>query len=341
MKAYIEKNDERICNNEIHDSLNPSISVIVTAYNRRKYLLEALKSAIYQTLDRNMYEIIVIKNFEDDVIDEFMRQNSIKNIISSGIEGYYPFLALENANGEILVFLDDDDIINKNKLQIVYDTFQDKNIGYMHNNYNVLIGDNIIHDNLINAPHYKTVRIKNESKLDKLYFLEKILAYQNNSCISIRKTVLEIGKEYLKKQVANIDRFLYLTAVLSEFDLYIDERTLTTYRIHENQTSALNDQDINNLITRKLDFIKKSIPAFENMCNMANGTIFEGYARTRLMNLELAYNFWSFTKTYDYSINKYSIFIKNKDFSEIPRLVIYNMPKRIRRTIISLVYKIN
>lgn len=341
MKVSVDKNDEQICNYEADDCFKPFISIIITAYNRRKYLLESIKSALNQTLDRSMFEIIVIKNFEDDIIDEFIRKNSIKDIISSGIEGYYPFLALQNTEGEILVFLDDDDLMDKHKLQIVYDIFQDKKIGYFHNNYNVLIGDNIIHDKLINAPHYKTVRVKNESKLSRLYFLEKILAYANNSCISIRKIVLEKQKEYLEKQIANIDRFLYLTAVLSEFDLYIDERILTTYRIHEKQTSALNDRDINTLVKRKLDFINKSIPAFENMCNMATGTLFEGYARTRLINLKLAYNFWSFTKTYNYSIKEYLIFIRSRDFSEIPRLIIYNTPKNIRRRLIRLIYKIN
>jgi cellulose synthase/poly-beta-1,6-N-acetylglucosamine synthase-like glycosyltransferase len=43
----------------------PYISVIVTAYNRRKYLSFALRSLEAQTLPRDRFEVIVVKNFED------------------------------------------------------------------------------------------------------------------------------------------------------------------------------------------------------------------------------------------------------------------------------------
>ena len=118
------RNAIKISNNEDGGDFKPFISIIITAYNRRKYLLDSIKSALNQTLDRDMFEIIVIKNFEDDIIDEFLRKNSIKDIISSGIEGYYPFLALQNTMGEILVFLDDDDLMDKHKLQIIYVIYQ-------------------------------------------------------------------------------------------------------------------------------------------------------------------------------------------------------------------------
>jgi len=35
---------------------NPYISVIITAYNRKGFLLEAFNSALNQTLDRSKYE---------------------------------------------------------------------------------------------------------------------------------------------------------------------------------------------------------------------------------------------------------------------------------------------
>ncbi|EQD28177.1 cell wall biosynthesis glycosyltransferase, partial [mine drainage metagenome] len=47
------------------------ISVIITAYQRKNYLLDALNSAVNQTLDRKYYEIIVVKNFSDSEIDAF------------------------------------------------------------------------------------------------------------------------------------------------------------------------------------------------------------------------------------------------------------------------------
>ena len=44
----------------MNDNKLPYISVIITAYNRKEFLLNAIKSALNQTLDKKYYEIIVI-----------------------------------------------------------------------------------------------------------------------------------------------------------------------------------------------------------------------------------------------------------------------------------------
>ena len=50
----------------MNDNELPYISVIITAYNRKDFLFNAIKSVVNQTLDKKYYEIIVIKNFEDN-----------------------------------------------------------------------------------------------------------------------------------------------------------------------------------------------------------------------------------------------------------------------------------
>jgi glycosyltransferase involved in cell wall biosynthesis len=59
----------------------PFISVIITAHNRRGFLLEVVNSALNQTLPEDEYEIIVVKNFEDERIDKFLEEHSVRNII--------------------------------------------------------------------------------------------------------------------------------------------------------------------------------------------------------------------------------------------------------------------
>jgi glycosyltransferase involved in cell wall biosynthesis len=48
----------------MYTSNAPLITVILTAYNRRRYLEEAINSTLNQTLSKEFYEVIVIKNFE-------------------------------------------------------------------------------------------------------------------------------------------------------------------------------------------------------------------------------------------------------------------------------------
>ena len=56
----------------------PFISV-VTAYSRREFLKYAVKSVINQTLDKSLYEIIVVKNFRDPEVDHTVESNRGKN----------------------------------------------------------------------------------------------------------------------------------------------------------------------------------------------------------------------------------------------------------------------
>lgn len=58
------------------------ITVIIVAYDLKQFILEAIKSVLNQTLPKERYEVIVIKNYLDDNIYEFATKTRIKNIFS-------------------------------------------------------------------------------------------------------------------------------------------------------------------------------------------------------------------------------------------------------------------
>ncbi|MCW1311663.1 MAG: glycosyltransferase family A protein, partial [Candidatus Rehaiarchaeum fermentans] len=123
---------------QIENFKKPYISVIITAHNREKYLKEAIESVLNQTLNRSLYEIIVVKNFENQEIDELIRKNEIINLKSesNSLIGEDLALGIEKAKGEIICFLEDDDLFYPNKLEYVYNLFNNvKNLGYYKNNY--------------------------------------------------------------------------------------------------------------------------------------------------------------------------------------------------------------
>ncbi|MEM3455352.1 MAG: hypothetical protein QXT72_02190 [Candidatus Micrarchaeia archaeon] len=62
------------------------ISIIITAHDRRDFIRDAIQSALNQTLEKSLYELIVIKNFYDENIDKFVEENNIKNIYTSKLE---------------------------------------------------------------------------------------------------------------------------------------------------------------------------------------------------------------------------------------------------------------
>lgn len=53
---------------------DPIISVIVIGYKRKTYIREAVISILNQTLDREKYEVIVVKSFKDKKLDSFMKK---------------------------------------------------------------------------------------------------------------------------------------------------------------------------------------------------------------------------------------------------------------------------
>ncbi|MGC8673488.1 MAG: glycosyltransferase, partial [Thermoplasmata archaeon] len=119
----------------MEDRPKPYISVIITAYNRKEYLLDAFKSAINQTLPRDKYKIIISKNFKDKKIDNYILKHGGKLVLFKK-KGIGPRIAnaLRYAKGEVVCFLEDDDLFDRNKLKFVYDIFaRTPKLCYCHN----------------------------------------------------------------------------------------------------------------------------------------------------------------------------------------------------------------
>ena len=114
---------------------NKYISVIVIAYNRRKYLLQAVRSALQQTLPKDLYEVIVVKNFRDETIDRRLEEWGVANIYSDDTsQGGKIREALEVARGEVISVLEDDDEFLPEKLAGVYAAFK-SGADYYHNGF--------------------------------------------------------------------------------------------------------------------------------------------------------------------------------------------------------------
>jgi glycosyltransferase involved in cell wall biosynthesis len=128
----------------------PYISVIVTAYNRRKYLPFALRSLEAQTLPRDRFEVIVVKNFNDKESDDIISRNGWKDLYEdSTYHGRKILAGLEESRGEVITFLEDDDMYVSNRLEEVYKAFTAYDrLVYFHNSQAVIDGNG----NLLERP---------------------------------------------------------------------------------------------------------------------------------------------------------------------------------------------
>lgn len=102
----------------------PTVSVIIPVYNVEKYLKECLDSVINQTLAS--IEIICVNDGSDDnsldILKEYGEIDARFTILSQNNSGQSAArnLAIKHAAGEYLYFMDSDDIIELDALEILY-----------------------------------------------------------------------------------------------------------------------------------------------------------------------------------------------------------------------------
>ena len=209
------------------------ISVIVTEYKRRGYLIHALHSVFSQTLSRDSYEIIVVKNEEDKEVDEYARKNGAKVIISSEKWlGPKIALGLEEAKGDIIALLEDDDMFTQDKLGNIYTIFKKEKVSEVRNETIYIDSNNNILSTKINNYNYKYY-VNRYNYNHKKYF--HLIAL--NSCISIKRDLID---EDIKRQKIVVDIYLSTSAICknNEENVLFYGKPLTYYRVHpQNFTS--------------------------------------------------------------------------------------------------------
>jgi len=217
----------------------PYVSVIIIAHDRKQYILQAIKSALNQTLDRSLYEIIVVKNFSDDEIDSFIEDNNIVNILTDLVPlGAKIALGVEKARGEVVSLLDDDDLFYSNKLEIIYNKFRnDIGLGYYHHNFSPLY-ENPGSGKFEFYQLQSKVALRNEVEKKRANPSIFGALYGNVSSISIRRSLLIERLPQIKGGTQGLDGVLFLISFSSSYSIVHEPIVLTFYRIHGSNMSS-------------------------------------------------------------------------------------------------------
>lgn len=108
-------------------SFKDGISIIVPVYKGKEYISTLLNSLKSQTLDCNLFEAIFVFNGEEDgsidILKEFINDNpklNIKVLHSEKGVSNARNLALENLSFKYCIFIDIDDYISSNYLEVLY-----------------------------------------------------------------------------------------------------------------------------------------------------------------------------------------------------------------------------
>ena len=215
-------------------------SVIVMDYLRKKYILDALQSIKNQKgIDLNDIEVIVVKYYQDEKIDNYIKENfpnyKIINLDPNGPDRYCGSelaIGIKEASSNLIFLLDDDDMFTENKISRILEVV--KNIKY---------DESLIFHKII------VIQDDKERSLKK----QKYTIRGNNSSIILNIKDKSKLIDYLRKIYYVLD--VGLSCYFNKRVIKLDE-PLTYYRRHgENLTGKRYNRQTLEMFLQDLQYI--------------------------------------------------------------------------------------
>ncbi|MGC8615251.1 MAG: glycosyltransferase family 2 protein [Thermoprotei archaeon] len=213
----------------------PLLSVIIPVYKEKQRLASfAISSALSQTLDRSMYEVIVVSNVS-------LPEVKGVTVIESANRWLGPKMAegVTAASGDIVSFLEYDDLFYPNKLeQVLHHFASHKDLAFYWNGQ-TFIGEDGRELAQKRSSKRSGARLIDLSRIKKgdLEAYEMIKkATWNASSMSVRREVIAKYLPMLEQVKISGDSPLMVAAALSGGYALVDEEPLTKFRVYPYRT---------------------------------------------------------------------------------------------------------
>ncbi|MBB4823651.1 glycosyltransferase involved in cell wall biosynthesis [Sporosarcina luteola] len=225
------------------------VSVVLTNYNYNQYLHEAIDSVLNQTYEN--FELVIVDDGSTDDSKEIIQSyylkypNKIKVIFKeNGGQGSAFNAGIENANGEIIAFLDADDFWYPRKLEVIV-PYHLKYKGVQHNL-------------LINGK-YKYVFLRDGTNTRNAFLNDGFTG-------TIPTSGLSYSRDELRKNILPVPEEDYIICsdayIRSQFlihnDIFSIDQALGYYRAHStNQFFNNKNRHLNTVLQATNDALKK------------------------------------------------------------------------------------
>ena len=234
------------------ENFNPLISVIMNCHNGEEYLSQSIESLINQTYEN--WELIFFNNFSEDksvLLANSYKDKRIKIFHSHNFINLYKARnkALKKTQGDLISFLDTDDIWEKDKIE--------KQVNFLKNNLDY----SMVYSNFFTLEEAsKKKKIHHNINLPEGEISKKI----------VKKYCIGMLTVCVKKEIFNQNLFDDNLNIIGDFDFFINhsltnkigciQEPLATYRIHKNNYSKKKLNDYINELNR---WIKKNDAKFK------------------------------------------------------------------------------
>ena len=205
------------------------VSIIIPVYNQEKYLAETLNSVLNQTYSN--WECVLVNDGSTDnsvaILQPFLTQDNRFHFINSENKGvsHARNLALKQVKGDFILFLDGDDLIHSEKIELAISNFQkdsDLSIVFNTTNYFQNTIENVLY------PMNISPELLNFNGL-LLYWGEKIILPIHSAII--KKSLFD-GIEYNSELTAQEDWLVWLRLFQKNPKVLVLDTVLSYYRKH-------------------------------------------------------------------------------------------------------------
>ncbi len=243
------------------------ISVIITNHKRKKYVNDSIISVVNsQSVEKSQVEVILVMDYSDDKIERFAREHGVKVFFTNEISlGKKLEVGILQSHGEILCFLDDDDMYHPSKLSYILKIMADPDVIFVHNEI-TQIGENEKYGSL-----EKDTDIKGDDVRFPIADLSKsqigeIAGYRSDwylSSMAIKANLARKYAELIGKCQKSLDKVIFLISVKECKSIVISKKPLTFYRKHISITGL--KTDLKNFNISRLTFTRESIRTLETL----------------------------------------------------------------------------
>ncbi|HTW39452.1 MAG TPA: glycosyltransferase [Thermoplasmata archaeon] len=209
-----------------------TVSAVVTAHNRRGFLAEAVRSA----LDSGADEVIVVRNFDGPIEGCEGRYRDLRCDIAD--TGEKEARGLEVATGDVVAYLDDDDVWEATKVPRIRERFgsDGRLVYFCHAQRAIDRSGQFVH-----ATH-REIEGKDPTQFasadrDDLRFLVERVWTGNNSSTVIRRSWALGWVPTLREAGWACDLFWFVAALLGDGGIELSPEPLVRLRLHDQNMS--------------------------------------------------------------------------------------------------------
>ena len=208
---------------------NTLFSIVIPVYNTcKKYLLDCIESVERQTYKN--YEVVIVDDCSNsketiDTLNSFDKYKVIHHLKNSGIVSSRE-TGVNNANGEYILYLDSDDILNNNALLEI------NNIIEKYNSDVIMFQTPRFTNNLSEVVPLDSFVLE-EGPIKKDDVVEQICKLQLKSISDkcARKELLDFSDDKLDKNIINGEDLQQSTAlILKANNIYFTKKEICYYR---------------------------------------------------------------------------------------------------------------